>query len=42
MDLTGKVMRGWATIQPEAMEDDCDLQRFCEHAVNFVSTLPPK
>jgi TfoX/Sxy family transcriptional regulator of competence genes len=42
MDLTGRVMKGWATVEPEAMEEDADLKRFCEHAITFVSELPPK
>lgn len=42
MDLTGKVMKGWATIQPEAMEDDDALERYCGYAIRFVSTLRPK
>ena len=42
MDLTGRVMKGWATVEPEAMEDDRDLARFCQEAITFVSGLPPK
>jgi TfoX/Sxy family transcriptional regulator of competence genes len=42
MDLTGRVMKGWATVEPGAMEDDDDLARFCDHAIAFVSDLPPK
>jgi TfoX/Sxy family transcriptional regulator of competence genes len=42
MDLTGKVMKGWATIEPEAMEDDESLERYCGLAIRFVSTLPAK
>ncbi|NUM52429.1 MAG: TfoX/Sxy family protein [Candidatus Hydrogenedentes bacterium] len=42
MDLTGRVMKGWATIEPEAMRDDKSLQRFCKLAIDFVRELPPK
>lgn len=42
MDLTGKVMRGWATVQPEAIERDEDLRRYAALARDFVGTLPPK
>lgn len=42
MDLTGRVMKGWATVEPEALEDDGDLLRFCAHAIGFVQALPPK
>ena len=27
MDLTGRVMKGWATVEPQAMADDKSLQR---------------
>ena len=30
------------TFEPEALEDDDDLARFCGHAIAFVSELPPK
>lgn len=42
MDLTGKIMKGWATVEAEAMEDDKNLKRFCSLAIDFVSTLPIK
>ena len=42
MDFTGRVMKAWATIEPDAMADDNDLTRFVRHAVDFVSDLPPK
>ncbi len=42
MDLTGKVMRGWATLEPRAIEKDEDLKRYCKYVINFVKTLPKK
>lgn len=42
MDLTGKVMKGWATVEPDAMDENIKLQRFCGLAIEFVSTLPTK
>lgn len=42
MDLTGRVMRGWATVEPQAIPDDKSLQRFCRAAIDFVQELPPK
>jgi TfoX/Sxy family transcriptional regulator of competence genes len=42
MDLTGKVMRGWATVLPEAISTDAELSDYAELAINFVLTLPPK
>jgi len=42
MDLTGKVMKAWATVLPAAIETDTELARFAAMAVEFVSTLPRK
>jgi len=42
MDLTGRVMKGWATVEPEAVTKDDDLRRFCALAISFVQKLPPK
>lgn len=42
MDLTGKVMKGWATVLPEAIPTDADLSDYAKLAVDFVETLPPK
>ena len=42
MDLTGKVMKGWAIICPEAMVEDDALVRYCQCAIDFVETLPAK
>ncbi len=42
MDLTGKVMKGWATIEPPALAEDADLARYCRLAIDFVETLPAK
>jgi TfoX/Sxy family transcriptional regulator of competence genes len=42
MDITGKAMKGWAMIFPEGLEDDSDLNRFIQLAIDFVTTLPAK
>ena len=42
MDFTGKVMKGWAIIEPEGIEEDADLEKFCALAIEFVETLPHK
>jgi len=42
MDITGKVMKGWAKIDAEGLSEDEDLRRYCDDAIAFVSTLPPK
>lgn len=42
MDFTGKVMKAWATVEPEAMTTDDRLRSFCQLAIDFVSELPVK
>ncbi len=42
MDITGKVMRGWARIEPAGIETDDDLKAWIDRAVKFVRTLPAK
>jgi len=42
MDLTGKVMRGWAMIAPEGVAEDADLKRYVDMAILFCAALPPK
>jgi TfoX/Sxy family transcriptional regulator of competence genes len=42
MDLTGKVMKGWAEVLPEGLGKDKDLLRYAELALDFVSTLDAK
>ena len=42
MDVTGKVMKGWARIEPAGIEDDDDLKMWVERAVKFARSLPPK
>ena len=42
MDFTGKVMKGWATVEPAAIEEEDDLERFCQYSIDFVSQLSNK
>ena len=42
MDITGKVMKGWARVEPAGIESDQDLKAWVERAVKFVRSLPPK
>jgi TfoX/Sxy family transcriptional regulator of competence genes len=42
MDFTGKAMKGWAMVFPEGVEDDSELNRFTQMAIDFVATLPAK
>ena len=42
MDITGKVMKGWARVEPGGIESDEDLKEWIERAVKFVRSLPAK
>lgn len=42
MDITGKVMKGWAMIAPEGIESEEDLTHYVDIAMDFVKTLPEK
>lgn len=42
MDITGKLMKGWAMIAPEGVVEDANLKRHVELAIAFVNTLPRK
>lgn len=41
-DITGRPMKGWVLIGPEAIEGDDDLAGWIDKALRFVRTLPPK
>lgn len=41
-DITGRPMKGWVLIGPEALETDRDLAGWIDKALRFVRTLPPK
>ncbi len=42
MDITGKVMRGWAKIEPTGIASDEQLKTWIDRAVKFARTLPSK
>ena len=42
MDITGKVMRGWAKVKPDGIARDEDLKEWIDRAVKFTRTLPAK
>ena len=42
MDITGKVMKGWAMVGREWRSDNRKLKRYINLAIKFVSTLPVK
>lgn len=42
MNLTGKTMRGWATIDPPGTARKAQLEQWLDLALGFVDTLPAK
>jgi hypothetical protein len=42
MDFTGRPMRGWLFVAPEATAGDGDLERWVRRCEAFASSLPPK
>jgi hypothetical protein len=42
MDITGKVMRGWAIVEPDGIGRDDDLKAWLDRAVSFAGSLPAK
>jgi TfoX/Sxy family transcriptional regulator of competence genes len=41
-DFSGRPMKGWITVAPDALEDDDALAGWIDDALGFVRTLPPK
>ena len=41
-DVTGRPMRGWLFVGPEAVAEDEDLAAWVDRAETFASSLPPK
>ena len=41
-DMTGRPMRGWVLVAPEATADDGDLERWVRRGEEFAASLPPK
>jgi TfoX/Sxy family transcriptional regulator of competence genes len=41
-DVTGKPMKGWVLVEPDGIDDDHQLRRWLERAIEFVETLPRK
>lgn len=42
MDITGKVMRGWARIEPAGIAADKDLKSWIDKATTYARSLPAK
>ena len=41
-DVTGRPMRGWVTVDVNAVDDDDAVQAWIDRAIGFAMTLPPK
>ena len=41
-DMTGRPMKGWLLVAPEATADDSDLERWVRRGEEFAASLPPK
>ena len=41
-DITGRPMKGWLIVEPDALDSDRDLSDWIERAIEFVATLPAK
>ncbi|QDS98037.1 hypothetical protein [Adhaeretor mobilis] len=42
MDITGKVMRGWALVMPAGFKTDVALRGWVDRGVKFARSLPGK
>ena len=41
-DITGRVMKGWALVEPAGIESDHDLETWVNRAATYAESLPPK
>ena len=41
-DITGKPMKGWVLVSPDALETDAQLEDMLRIGVSFAETLPKK
>ncbi len=41
-DFSGRPMKGWVTVEPDALSGDQMLATWVDDALGFVGTLPPK
>ncbi len=42
MDFTGRPMKGWLSVAPEAFDTKDKLQKLVDCGVGFAKSLPPK
>ena len=41
-NITGRVMTGWALVEPSGIESERDLKTWVGEAAAFAASLPPK
>ena len=41
-DMNGRIMRGWALVEPEGIESDENLAAWIDRAVRYAGSLPAK
>jgi TfoX/Sxy family transcriptional regulator of competence genes len=41
-DMTGRPMKGWILVAPEATAEDSDLAQWITQGLDFAGSLPPK
>ncbi len=41
-DITGRVMKGWALVEPSGIDSDNDLKAWVHRAAIYAESLPPK
>ena len=41
-DMNGRVMKGWALVEPAGIETDEALKDWVRRAAKFAGSLPPK
>src|SRR5690606_31865540 len=42
MQMRGRPMRGWLTVEADTVARQADLRRWVKRGVGFATTLPPK
>ena len=41
-DITGRVMKGWALVEPAGIDSGNDLKTWVNKAASYAESLPPK
>ena len=41
-DMNGRIMRGWALVEPEGIESDENLAAWIDRAASYAGSLPAK